>query len=49
MYKVEIETLIKINKTLIKFSKKSELTNKDRLELKKLSDFIKDNYLYIKQ
>ena len=48
MYKVSINILEKINRTLIRFSKKSNLTVKDKSDLKKLSQVIKDNYLQIK-
>lgn len=48
MYKVSIDILDKINKTLVKFSKKNQITDKDKSELKNLSKYIKDNYLQIK-
>lgn len=48
MYKVSINILEKINRTLIKYSKKNNLTDKDKINLKKLSQVIKDNYLQIK-
>ena len=48
MYKISINILEKINRTLIRFSKKSNLTDKDKNDLKRLSQIIKDNYLQIK-
>lgn len=48
MYKVGIEMLTSIEKTLDKIVKKKSVTQKDLAELEKISATIKQNYTKIK-